>query len=111
MTIQDLLSTYYLHDSLIEKISYENGGIELTVDFCFWMQSDYHDGDPETGIILLRFHDVINYSGPTGEINDFSILEAWYQDNCLSLLLMDDINNITYEVRIVSSSGMVEIIS
>lgn len=109
MTIYELLNTYYLHDSLVEKILYENNTVELTIDFCFWMQEGYREGDPETGIIHLRFLDVRNMSGPIGNINDYSILETDYHDRCFSLLLMDDFNNTCYELKIISSSETLEL--
>ena len=109
MTIHDFLSTYYLHDSLIEKIIYENNTVELTIDFCFWMQEGYREGDPETGIIHLRFPDVSNMSGPIGDIDDYSILETDYHDGCFSLLLMDDFNDTCHELRIISSSETLEL--
>ncbi len=108
MTINDFLSKYYLHDSLVEKVTHENNTVALTIDFCFWMQEGYRDEDPETGIVHLLFPDVTFFSGPTGVIDDYSILEANYQDNCLALLLMDDFNNKTYKLQIISSSGKVE---
>ena len=109
MTINDYLSRYYLHDSLVEKVSHENNTVDITIDFCFWMQEGYRKEDPETGIIHLHFPDVDAFSGPTGNIDDYSILDADYQNNCLTLLLLDDFNNTSYELKITSSSGNIEV--
>lgn len=81
----------------------------LTKLFCFWMQEGYREENPETGIIYLHFPDVAAYSGLTGVVDDYSILEAEYHDGCFTLLLMDDFNNITYELKITSGSGTVEV--
>lgn len=110
MTISDLLNTYYFHDSLVEKVVYRNNSVDITIDFCFWMQSGYQDENPETGIIHLFLPKVTSLSGPTGDIDDFSILEAHYDDSIFSLLLMDDFNNISYELKIIMASDEVEIL-
>lgn len=109
MTINSFLSEHYLHDSLVEKVTYENNTVDLTIDFCFWMQDGYRENEPETGIIHLHFTDVASFSGPSGPLDDYSILEADYQEGCLTLLLMDDFNNTSYEVKITSASGNVEV--
>lgn len=109
MTINDFLSSYYLHDSLVEKVSLENNTVDITIDFCFWMQEGYCEEEPETGSMYLHFPDVASFSGPTGSIDNYSILEADYQDNCLTLLLLDDFNNTSYELKITSASGNIEV--
>lgn len=109
MTINNFLSDHYLHDSLVEKVVYENNTVDITIDFCFWMQEGYRENEPETGIIYLHFPDVTSFSGPSGSLDDYSILEANYQDGCLILLLMDDFNNTSYELKITSASGTVEV--
>lgn len=109
MIINEFLSNHYLHDSLVENVEYENNTADLTIDFCFWMQEGYCENEPETGIIHLHFPDVTSFSGPLGPLDDYSILEANYQNGCLTLLLMDDFNNTTYELKLTSSSGKVEV--
>ena len=109
MTINSFLSDHYLHGSLVEKVTYENDAVDLTIDFCFWMQEGYRENEPETGILHLHFPDVTSFIGPSGSLDDFSILEANYQDACLILLLMDDFNNTSYELKITSASGNVEV--
>ena len=109
MKINVFLQTYYLHDSLVKEIIHDNNTVDMTIDFCFWMQKDYNEQHPETGIIHLRFIGVTDYCGPSGTIDDYSILEADYHDHCLSILLMDDFNNVSYELKMISSSELVEI--
>ncbi|MBQ7703547.1 MAG: hypothetical protein IJT40_04140 [Firmicutes bacterium] len=109
MTINSFLSEHYLHDSLVEKVTYESNTVDLIIDFCFWMQDGYRENEPETGIIHLHFPDVTSFSGPSGPIDDYSILEADYLDDCFTLLLMDDFNNTSYELKITSASGIVEV--
>ena len=105
MTISEFINSHCLHDSLLEKAVYKDHYAELTIDFCFWMQDGYSETNPETGIITLRFPDVTDYQGPLGDIDDYSILEADYNDSVFTLLLMDDFNNTTYELKISSNAG------
>ena len=107
MTFSEFLRAYYLHDSLFEKVVHENDEVDLSIDFCFWMQDGYREEDPETGIIHLHIPNVTSFTGPTGDIEGYSILEADCTDDCLSLLIMDDFNNKSYEMKIVSPSGKI----
>ena len=107
MKIDDLLKKYCFHDSLINEISYANNEVKITIDFCFWMQEEYQDGTPETGIVYLRLPDVKSYNGITGKIDSYSILETEYNDNTLSILIMDDFHNNSYSLSIESASGQV----
>ena len=108
-TIHNLLSGYYLQNSLIEKVRYGSDTVDLTIDFCFWMHEVYLENEHETGIILLYFSDVTPFLGPSGVLGDYSIIEADYQDGCITLLLMDDFNNISYKLKKTYASGNVEI--
>lgn len=105
MKIDELLKKYCFHDSLINEIIYANNEVTITIDFCFWMQEGYQDGTPETGIIHLRLPDVNSYNGITGEIDSYSILEMEYNDNTLSILIMDDFHNTSYSLTVESASG------
>lgn len=109
MTINELLKNYYFHDSLVEKVVFENHTVDMTIDFCYWMQEGYCEEDPETGIINLHFPSVADMNGPTGKIDDYSILESYYNDGCLNFLIMDDFNNISYELKIIPTVEEVEI--
>lgn len=107
MTIKEFINSHFLHDSLLEKAVYKDHYAELTIDFCFWMQDGYSDTDPETGLITLHFSDVTDYQGPLGDIDNYSILEADCNDSVFTLLLMDDFNNTTYELKLTSSTGAI----
>ena len=60
MTIKDFAEKYYLHDSSIEKIFYDETSKKLclTVEFCFWAQSWYNECEPSNGKILVTFENV-----------------------------------------------------
>lgn len=55
MTINELLDKYHFHDSTIEEITYDisNGKLEFIIDFCYWLQNGYSDGDKENGLVKL----------------------------------------------------------
>ena len=57
MTIKEFIKKYNLHDSLLESITYDEIGsrVTLSIDFCYWQQEDYEEGENETGMILVKF--------------------------------------------------------
>lgn len=109
MYIEDFLSTYELHDSLLTKVAVNGSTLELTIDFCYWMQDGYQESDPETGTINLSFVRISEYSGPSGDINEFSILRAEYHNGIFTLLLLDDFNNKSYTLCFRSKSDSITI--
>lgn len=80
MTIKEFVNRFYLHDSGVEAIKYdeENKVIEVYVDFCYWMQDDYQEGDKENGNIKLVFYDVSFF-----DINYYDIEEREFDDDCI----------------------------
>lgn len=63
MTVTEFEETYYLHDSMIEKIEYdaENKTLRLEIDFCFWMQNWYNAEELPNGYIAVTFENVSRY--------------------------------------------------
>lgn len=109
MYINDFLSTYELHDSLLTNVEINGDSLELTVDFCYWMQDGYRDDEPETGVLRLRFVEISGYNGPIGEIDDYSILKAEYAGGRFNLLLLDDFNDRSHVLSFLSRSSAVDI--
>ena len=64
LTLAEFEYKYYLHDSSIEKIEYDdaNKTLKLTIDFCFWMQNWYDKTTPTNGLIAVTFENVSHYS-------------------------------------------------
>ena len=60
MTIKDFAEKYNLHDSGIEKIFYdtEHKKLVLTIEFCFWMQNWFVEGEQSNGKISATFENV-----------------------------------------------------
>lgn len=63
LTVSEFEERYYLHDSSIEKIFYdeENHRLTLTIDFCFWMQRWYDKNHAKNGLISVTFDNVADY--------------------------------------------------
>ena len=110
MKINELLSKYTFHDSLLENISYdkENNTLILTIDFCFWMQTDYEESQPETGHIKLSFNNIENYDGLIGDIDSYSILNTSYENDTLTFSLLDDFHDEYHEIKIHAQNAIIQ---
>ena len=110
MKINELLNKYTFHDSLLENISYdkENSILTLTIDFCFWMQNDYDESQPETGHIKLLFKNIENYDGLVGDIDSYSILKTSYANDVLTISLLDDFHDEYHEITIHSQNVIIQ---
>ena len=104
MLIEDFVTKYEMHDSLILNIVLENNSLILTIDFCFWMQSQYREGEVETGIIKVVFDSVTDYVGITGEVDNFSILDMNYENGVINFLICDDYNDTSYQIQFKAKS-------
>ncbi len=94
MTIEEFSKNYYLHDSDFENVTYDESSRELTllINFAFWMQLDYKEGDPENGLLEVIFHDVSFYSCPDGDpCNRFNgIYDAEMAEDGSYVISMED---------------------
>lgn len=93
MKVSEFVNAYNLHDSLLEKIEYDsiNKKLFLEIDFCYWAQSAYKEGEKENGIIQLSFLDVNNFSSEISEADSDSILAfSCINDNQLKIIVETD---------------------
>ena len=60
MTLQEFREKYYLHDSSIEKVTFdpEKKILTLTIELCFWWQDWYDKKEPTNGLIRITFENV-----------------------------------------------------
>lgn len=78
MTLAEFEEKYYLHDSSIDEIEYdaENRTLRLKIDFCFWMQNWYNEGELPNGFIAVTFDNVTFYEyedyDPSKLFSDFT---------------------------------------
>lgn len=99
MKVNEFLEKYCLHDSTIDEIRYNSHEKELIwhMDFAFWMQKDYVEGNPENGMINLHFYNVENYSGLIGKIDWFSVDSITLHPNgIITCVVLDDYNDDCY---------------
>ena len=80
MTIQEFEEKYYLHDSSIEKVSFdaEKKILTLEIEFCFRWQPWYDKSEPSNGLIRVTFEDV-------------SLFE--YDDNIAAKIFSDELDS------------------
>ena len=76
MIISDFIKNFNLHDSVLDKCVYNKYLNELSfeIDFCYWAQEKYKDGEPENGIIDVTFLDVSDFHRDDYEIDNDSII-------------------------------------
>ncbi len=112
MTIAEFANRYNLHDSYIEAVKYdpESRSVVLTIQFLFWMQNDYVEGSPETGLLYVTFHNASRYSCENENPADpFSgILTAECKNGDLILKLMNDKTGRYFEVVISAEDVTLE---
>lgn len=76
MTIINFIKMHNLHDSLLEKVDVypERQAVVLTVDYCYWQQNEYRDGDAETGIVTITFSGVKDFCYDDHKLNSDEII-------------------------------------
>ncbi len=107
MNISEFIQNYNLHDSLIEKVDYDekNKIVTIIIDFCYWQQVGYTDDMPETGIIVVDFKNVSKFIFTSYQINSDEIIDVTYDEtNGLSLILMNDILKDCVEINIYAET-------
>ena len=115
MKISEFVNNFNLHDSYIESVEYnkEKREVQLIVHFAFWMQKDYIEGTPETGLIKVLFQNVNKYScdngDPTGSF--VGILRSEIRDDNFVLKLLDDETVECFEMVIISDEVIVNTIN
>lgn len=69
MTLQEFQSKYNFHDSFFESMKYDehNAELVLIINFAFWMQKDFPDGNEENGLLKVTFHNVTDYKCKGGD--------------------------------------------
>ena len=109
MNIKNFLATYDLHDSLITKITHNDDIVNFELEFCYWRQEGYKDGEPETGIIELRFTNVQRFENgiQLGDIDYYSILEARIENDTIILNILDDFNDAYYTISLEAKEVIV----
>lgn len=105
MKIFEFLKRYDFHDSLVEMIDSDTGGIRIRIDFCSRKQPEYNEAEKETKEMILTFKDVRYADIPKISPNDDEIIEVKSikdndGNNGVELLLFNDVKGIMYSIKI-----------
>ncbi len=104
MTVQEFCRKYYLHDSLLEKVEFDNYNKTLTfwVSFCEFMQSNYKNGDFENSDRIFTFNNVEEFSFPHNiQLSSDIFLEQKITDeNTVNFCMMSDCEPNVYQIKI-----------
>lgn len=111
MTIKEFTQNYNLHDSLLEKIDYDEKAatVKLYVDFCYWLQNSYTDEMPETGNIVIKFSECEDLQYNPYRINNDEISKVISNnENEIVLTVFNDLSEKYIEIKIKASSVSVQ---
>lgn len=107
MTIQNFADEYYLHDSYFEDVLYDESSatVVMKINFCFWMQDKFKEGDDENGIMVAEFKEVSSFSYDGGEIDyeSIGILKAYVKQDRIVFALLDDFNDEYHELSFAAN--------
>lgn len=106
MNISEFCKNYNLHDSLLESVNYdkEKEIVTLEIDFGYWLQKNYTDDIPETGMITLIFSNVSKFDCASFSINSDEIINIEnVSENELYLEVYNDITDECHNLTIIAT--------
>ena len=107
MNAKEFVEQFIMHDSLIDamSVSDDDTTVTMTIDFAFWMQKGYREGDPETGLLKVTFHNVTKLECPDEiPFGEISILKVTEDDGNLRFAVMNDMTDDYYDLLIRAES-------
>ena len=107
MNAKEFVERFIMHDCLIDAMSVDDGNatVTMTIDFAFWMQKGYRDGDPETGLLAVTFRNVTKLECPDElPFGDISILRVTEEEGSLRFAIMNDMTDDYYDLLIKAES-------
>ena len=108
MTLQEFVSMYHIHDSSFERVEIDNRtpSVTMSIELPLWLQSNYKEGDPELGIIDLKFYPVYLYELSASEIDydAMEITEVVLEDGILIFRIFDNATCQPHELKIRADS-------
>ncbi len=107
MFINEFIQKHNLHDSLLENIEIDKADntVKLTVDYCYWQQTEYCDGEIETGIVHILFSGVSNIICDDHTLNSDEIVScSCQQGNTFVLKMESDITGCYHTIEITANS-------
>ncbi len=107
MPIKEFVKKHNLHDSLLESIEIDKAAktVKLTVDYCYWQQADYCEGQIETGPVHIFFWDVSDIISDDHTLNSDEIVScSCQQENTFVLQMENDITGCYHIIKITANS-------
>ena len=111
MNAETFVENYIMYDSLIDKVEADSAAktVVMLIDFAFWMQKDYVEGEPETGVLKVTFSNVSQCIMPSyADWQAVSILETRIEEDAVLFALLNDMTDDYSEIRIKAGSVTVE---
>lgn len=107
MKLTDFKKRYNLIGSLLENIIVDKviNLVTLEIDFCYWQQTDFVDGDKETGMVELRFSECVDCDISDHKINSDEIVKVEVVGNTIDICVESDLTN-DYHHIVISSSNV-----
>ena len=93
MTLKDFHEKYLLHDSSILSMTHheQEQTLQISMDFCNWMQYWYDEKEPEVTQINLSFNGVSRFECESKDVEDSDVLEIHVMDDkTLEWVMMKD---------------------
>jgi len=113
MKIDEFITNYNLHDSLLEDIKYDisNNIVLLIVDFCYWQQNNYKNETPETGTIIIEFSETTELLYEPYKINSDEILKVYSnKENTITIMVYNDLSEECKEITIKANNVRIRMI-
>ena len=110
MRIGQFVQKYTLHDSLVKQIQYDPDHKKLSflVDLCWWAQDEYDESRSLPEIVWIVFHNVPEYSGIQGMIDNYSVLRLDADGKRIALMILDDFRDTPYVLPFQADSVTME---
>ena len=97
MLIREFVNNFDLHDSVVERLFFEQNQLKIEIQFSNWRQKKFVEGEKEIIHMLLIFNDVLKFEiTPNKVIVDNEILEIklftseGFDDNKLEIILNNE---------------------
>lgn len=112
MKLNEFIEKHNLHDSLLESIEHDGKQkiVKLIIDFCYWQQDNYKEGTPETGLIVIEFTDVSNFTYLPYQINSDEIIDVVCNNDSIIFVVYNDIEETHKNISITAKDVFINAI-
>ena len=106
MNISEFVRQHNLNGSLLERISVNDSekSLCLEIDYCYWQQSNYNEGDEETGVVIFKFENCTSYDFDDHTLNSDEIVKVEFHGNEIDICVESDLTGEYHHIKINCSS-------